>query len=223
MRFHYHPGAGAPGPRPSPLRVGLLPAQALSQARAPSCRTSMSGCLCEATSHCTLPAQGRMLVLWLVGLEAPSSAHCTVVVPTPSDGGREALCTRWVGRALVPEVIQFRSGFRAGLGPAMLPAGLTPAVGRNGGGCCTSICKLGGGAGPTPRAALPPSPLPTPPGPADSARPVHSPRTMVLTGPMAGGASWGQPPSCCPCWGMLLPLPLGPGLPRGPAGHSSLV
>lgn len=121
----------------------------------------MSGCLCEATSHCTLPAQGRMLVLWLVGLEAPSSAHCTVVVPTPSDGGREALCTRWVGRALVPEVIQFRSGFRAGLGPAMLPAGSTPAVGRNGGGCCTSICKLGGGG-----QDLPPGP---------PCRPAHCP------------------------------------------------
>ena len=34
-----------------------------------------------------------------LGKSAPSSADLTVVVPTPSDSGREALCTRWVGRA----------------------------------------------------------------------------------------------------------------------------
>ena len=173
--LHCCPVAGALGPQPSPLRVGFLPGWALSQARGVAglgtgseCKTSVSRPLCGTTRRCVPPALGRAgkgrarAGCWHSGwlawrpLEksALSSADLTMVVPTPSEeweGGTLHPPGGWVGRAPAPEVFQFRPKFRAGLGPAVLPAGPASVAGSNGGGHCASICKLGGGQGPSPR------------------------------------------------------------------------
>lgn len=61
-----------------------------------------------------------MGVLWLVGLGDPWEVCLDLcgpfglVIPSLSEGGREALCTSWVGTAPAPEIIQFRWGLRQG-------------------------------------------------------------------------------------------------------------
>ena len=145
------PGARTPGPQPSPLTVGFLLGWALSQARCVAGLGSGSACTTSTSRHCTLSTWGEVgqdagaLAAWPGGLSGswPRVLQTSLWWSLPHQivGGKPFAPGGWEGPQL--GVIQFRSGFSAGLGPAELPAASASVLGSNSGGCCTSICKLG--------------------------------------------------------------------------------
>lgn len=128
----------------------------------------------------------------LPGQPGPSGSRGSsagLIVPAPSDSGRQGLCTAWVGSAAAPEVAQVRSG--AGrAGPRRAPSAARAA-------------EAAAMAGPLPRHALP-GPPPASPGPGGGPGPSSAP--WALRGPMADGrTSLGRAPPA-------------PGMPGGRAG-----
>lgn len=159
-----------------------------------------------------------MLVLWLVGLEAPwrvspSSADLTwSSLPHQMAGGKPFALGGWGG----PQSLKSSSSdLGSGQGWAqqssqraqpqrwaVMVEGLAPPS-----------ASWGGRA--HPQATLLPSPLPTPPGPADAAHPVHFHRRMILTDPVARGCLSGSAPFLPPLLGNAPPPPPWAWSPQG--------